>query len=263
MLTRISTIALIFFALVSCSPYQKVLNGDDYDAKYTYANDLFEKEQYAKAIPLYEELKRVFLGKDKMRVILLNLAYCEFNTNQLYLATYHFKQFYEAYPLAPQAETAFFMHCKCQYTLSPKHSLDQQSTQKAINAFEKFVATYPDSEKVNECNALIDELSIKIEEKAFISAKLYYNIGDFKAAVWALNNFIKDNPGSSFREEAEFLVLESAYKLAKNSVQKKKEERYVETVEYFKSFKKHFPESKFLDKAKSYMMESQKALNSI
>lgn len=262
MLTRTSVIALLFFALASCSPYQKVLNGDDFDAKFAYANELYEKEQYAKAIPLYEELKRVFLGKDKMRVILINLANCEYQSEQLYLASYHFKQYFEAYPLSGQAEDALFMHCKCQHRLSPKSTLDQQSTQKAISAFEKFVVTFPESDKVKECNRMIDELSVKIEEKSFTAARLYHGIGDYKAAVWALNNFIRDNPGTIFREEAEFLVVESAYMLAKNSVQKKQEERYVETVEYFKTFKSRYPDSKYLNKAKSYVVSSQVVLNS-
>lgn len=261
MLTRISSIALIFFALTACSPYQKVLNGDDYDAKFTYANELYEKGQYAKAIPLYEELKRVFLGKDKMRTIMLNLANCEYETDQLFLASYHFKQYYDAYPLSAAAENALYLHCKCQYRVSPKSSLDQQATQKAINSFEKFIVAFPDSDKVQECNRLIDELTEKIEAKAFTSAKLYHGIGDYKAAVWALNNFIRDNPGTVHREEAEFLVVESSYLLAKNSVKKKQEERYVETIEYYNAFRNRFPESKYLNKAKTYMTSAQQALN--
>jgi len=263
LIARNSLNLLIFFALASCSQYQKTLNSDDFDAKLEMANKLYEKGQYAKAIPLYEELKRVFLGKDKMKTILFNLSYCEYNTQQFFLAAYHFKQFYESYPISKQAEEALFMHCKCQYTVSPKHSLDQESTQKAIAAFERFVTTFPDSEHVGECNKLIDELTLKIEEKAYLAAKLYYNIQDYKAAVWALNNFIKDYPGSTFQEEAEFLIVESSYRLAKNSVQKKQEERFVETIEYFNSFKSHFPKSRFMEKAKSYMSDSQKVLNEL
>jgi outer membrane protein assembly factor BamD len=238
--------------LTSCSEYQKVLNGEDFNLKLETANSLYEKEQYGKALPLYEELKRIYLGQDQMKVILLNMAYCEYNTDQFFLASYHFKQYYEAYPYSKSSEDALFMHCKCLYTTSPKASLDQQSSDRAIAAFEKFTLTYPESDKVDECNLIIDELRVKIEEKAYKTAKIYYKIQDYKAAVWALGNYTRDYPGSRFEEEARFLMIESSYKFAQNSVNKKKEERFVETIDYYKTFKELFPNSSFSKQAKEY-----------
>ncbi|MGB0431651.1 MAG: outer membrane protein assembly factor BamD, partial [Bacteroidia bacterium] len=192
--------------LTSCSEYQKVVNSDDYTLKLETANKLFGEEEFNKALPLYEELRRIFLGQDQMKTILYNLAYCEFNMEQYFLASYHFKQFYDSYPYSKNSEDALFMHSKCLYTTSPKSSLDQQSSQKAINAFEKFTNTFPDSEHVAECNKIIDELRSKIELKSYQTAKIYHKIQDYKAAVWALGNFTRDNPGSKYEEEARFLM---------------------------------------------------------
>jgi len=254
---------LIITLLASCNEYQKVVNGEDYNLKFETANALYEKEQYGKALPLYEELRKIFLGQEQMKTILLNLANCEFQTEQYYLASYHFKQFYEAYPFSKSAEDALFMHCTCLYTASPKHSLDQQSSLKAISAFEKFATSFPESNRVDECNRLIDELMTKMEYKAFISAKLYYKIEDYKAAVWALSNYSRDFPGSVYDEESQFLIVESAFKFASLSVKKKQEERYVETIDYFRTFKTNYPNSKYLKKAKEYFDTAQSELNNL
>lgn len=256
-------IVLSFLILTSCSDYQKMINSEDYNKKYEYANMLYEKNQFVRALPLYEELRKIFLGQEQMKTILLNLANCEYQTDQFFLASYHFKQYYEAYPYSKSAEDALFMHCTCLYTTSPKHSLDQQSSEKAIAAFEKFTVTFPESERVEECNRQIDMLRQKIEFKAFSTARLYYKIQDFKAAVWALSNFSRDFPGSVYNEEAQFLIVESAYRLAELSVRNKKEERFVQTIDYFKTFRNNYPNSKFLKKAKEYFEASQTELNNI
>lgn len=261
--TKIALTALIVLGLASCSEYQKVLNSEDFDKKLTLANELYEKEQYSKALPLYEELKRVFLGQEKMRTVLLNLAYCEFNTNQYMLAGFHFNQFYEAYPKAKAAEDAMFQHCVCLYKMSPKESLDQKSTTRAIDAFQRFTQTYPLSPRVDDCNRWIDLLRVKLEYKAFHAARLYHQILDYKAAVWALNNFLQDFPGSQYEEEARFLILESSYRFAKISVAQKKEERFVQTIEYYKVFKSMFPNSKYTRDAKDYFMGAKMELNDL
>ncbi|MBI3142748.1 MAG: outer membrane protein assembly factor BamD [Bacteroidetes bacterium] len=258
--------ALFFVAALTgtaCSEYQKMLNSEDYPGKFELANQLFADGKYGKALPLYDELKRIYLGQEQMKLIIYNLAQCEFETEQYYLAAYHYKQFYDSYPFAKQAEDALFLHCKCLYTTSPKESLDQSSAQKTISALESFALAFPDSDKILEANKLIDELRRKQEEKAFKTASLYHKIENYKAAVWALGNFNRDYPGSIYEEQAMFLVLESAYLYARVSVRKKQEERYIEFIEYYKGFKNAFPSSKLLKKAKEYLDNAQNELKKL
>lgn len=53
------------------------------------------------------------------------------------------------------------------YKTSPGYRLDQSNTEKAIDGFQLFVNTYPNSKRVEECNKLIDECRAKIEFKSF------------------------------------------------------------------------------------------------
>ncbi|MCB0738010.1 MAG: outer membrane protein assembly factor BamD [Bacteroidetes bacterium] len=241
-------IITLFFAF-GCSKYQKVMNGDDVKAKVRMADSLYAVEEYDRAKVLYNEGKNAYLPQEDSRRVLYHLAYCEFYTDEKYLAAYHFNRFYESYPYSSQAEDALYMNAVCQYDVSPKYSLDQSSTKKAINAYQLFVSRFPNSEKVEGCNSKIDELRLKLETKAFENAKLWHQILDYKSAVTALNNFIENYPASNFREEAEFLIVESSYLLATMSVPKKKLERFNEALDNYRDFKADYPQSNFGEKA--------------
>lgn len=264
-MSRAQLIVLILAVLTfsSCSEYQKILNSDDYSLKYKKANEYFEKEDYNRALPLYDELRRIYLGKEESEMTLYRLALCEFETKQLYLASYHFNQYFESFPYGDYAEKALYMHAMCLYELSPKHSLDQSSTAKAIRAFQLFTTRFPESENVDLCNKRIDELRKKVEIKAFENAALFHQIQDFKSAVWSLSNFVQDYPMSPFREKAEFLRLESSYELAMRSVRSKQEERLVEAIEYYQDFRMRYPKSPFLNDAKKFKLNAQEELNNL
>ncbi len=50
----------VFPLLYSCSDYQQVLKGSNYDDKWNTALKLYENKQYNRALPLFEELLTVY-----------------------------------------------------------------------------------------------------------------------------------------------------------------------------------------------------------
>ena len=61
---RLFLLSLIFTA-VACSKYQKVLKSNDYELKYVKAKEYYNKNDYFRALPLFEELVNVFKGTDR------------------------------------------------------------------------------------------------------------------------------------------------------------------------------------------------------
>jgi outer membrane protein assembly factor BamD len=131
--------------------------------------------------------------------------------------------------------------------MSPNPKLDQTYTEKAIEGLQLFVNTFPRSERVAECNQLIDELRIKLEKKALQQGELYYNIGQYEAAVKSFSNMLNDFPDALEAEKVRYLMLKATYEFAKKSVYARKLERFEESeVLYTKFIKKH-PTSKYSD----------------
>jgi outer membrane protein assembly factor BamD len=148
-----------------------------------------------------------------------------YKTKQYYSANYQFESFVSSYPKSEKAEEAAYLGAKCYSMLSPVYSLDQVDTFKGIDKLQAFIDRYPDSQYLAEANTALKDLREKIEKKVFENAKGYNTISDYKSAIVALDNFVSDYPGTPYKEDALYYKLDSAYKLAINSVPSKMEER--------------------------------------
>jgi outer membrane protein assembly factor BamD len=252
----------LFFA-TACSPYQRILKSDDISLKYQAAEKYYNKGDYTRAYPLLEELVPVYRGTAQGEKIYYMYANTNYKLHNYYLAGYHFKTYAEAYPLSENSEEAYYMHAYCLYLESPRKDLDQGSTKNAIDAFHLFINKFPNSSKIELSNKFIDELVDKLERKELDNAMLYYKIEDYKSSLWALRNYLIEFPASPKREEIQFLIVKSAYLLASNSIETKKEERFYNTVQSYLEFKERFPGSKYIGEADKYYNEANNQIQKI
>jgi outer membrane protein assembly factor BamD len=131
----------------------------------------------------------------------------------------------------------------CFFMDSPKPRLDQTLTQKAIDALQLYINLYPSTERAAEANRLIIEMRDKLVYKSFLTGKLYYDLGNYKAAVVALTNSLKSFPDTKYREDLTFMLLDAKYNLAIYSTEDKKELRLSDALDEYFSFVDEFPES--------------------
>jgi outer membrane protein assembly factor BamD len=254
MFFRKKTVILLFsIALMSvaCSEYQKVLKSNDVDYKYTKAIEYYEKDDYLRAYPIFEEIIPLLRGTDKAEVATYYYCYSNYYLSDYYLAGYHFKKFHKTYPTSTHAEEALFMTAYCSYINSPTYKLDQTNTKNAISDMQIFVNAYPKSTLVDSCNKLIDELRAKLELKSYNNAKLYFKTEYYKSAIIALNNTLKDFPNTDKVEEINYLILKSKFLLAINSVLSKKAERLEDVIESYYTFVDQFASSKYIKECES------------
>ena len=251
------------FVLFSCNSYEKLLKSSDYDLKLSKAKEYYQKEDYYRAKPLFEELITVYKGTKSVEQIYYFYAYCEYGMGNYLLASYHFKNIYQTYPKSQYAEDCRYRYAYCFYMMSPIFSLDQDNTVKAINAFQLFINSNPTSEKVEEANKVMDKLRRKLELKAFANANLYFNVRDYKAAAISFKNLLEEYPDSEDTEEAQFLIFKSYFLLAKKSIESKKAERYQLTLNVYQDFIDKYPESEHLKEAKSIYYDTLQSLNKI
>ena len=220
-------VLVIIPLLISCSQYQKLLKSTDYELKYTKAMEYYEAEDFMRAATLFNELQSIYRGTDKSEVISFTYSKCLYGLSDYIMAGHYFRQFYKTFPSSDYAEECQFMSAYCYYMVSPKPRLDQTDTYNAINEFQLFINLYPKSPRVEEAERLITELRDKLVYKSYLSAKLYFNLGNYmgnnyQSAVIAAQNSLKEFPDTKYREELSFLILEAKYIQAENSVLAKK-----------------------------------------
>jgi len=181
------------------------------------------------------------------------------------MAGLYFREFVKTFPSSQLAEECQFQSAYCYYKLSPNPRLDQTDTENAISEFQLFINLFPNSSKVEDATRMMDELRNKLVEKAYLNAKLYFDLGtymgnNYKAAVITAQNTLKEFPDTKYREELSFLILESKFIQAVNSVEEKKEERLRDTIDEYYSFINEYPNSKYLKKAERILQQTQSML---
>ncbi|MEM9686651.1 MAG: outer membrane protein assembly factor BamD [Bacteroidota bacterium] len=241
-------IPIVIFAM-SCSQYQKALKNEDIKVKYDLAEKLYKEGDYKRANRLFEQILPSYTGKPQGERVVFFHADSYYQTKDYYLASYQFEKFYKSYPKSEKAEEAAFLEAKSYYHISPRYSVDQTDTYKAIDKFQGFIDNHPNSTYLTEANTIVKELRNKLEKKAFEIAKQYNTLQDYKSAIEALDNFVSDYPGTPYREDALFYKLDSSYKLAMNSISGKLRERFNNAKTAYETFKKYYPESKYKEEA--------------
>ncbi len=238
-------LVLFLFFFSSCGEYEKLLKSGDVDAKYKMGLKYYDEGNWTRASTLFEQIIPRLKGTGKAEEVDYKFAMCYYNMKDYVLAGHYFRTFVATYYSSAHAEEADYLAAYCYYKLSPRPQLDQTNTLNAINAFTLFKNKFPASDKIEEADKYIQEMINKLVEKSFINAKLYYNLGKYKAAIVAIKNSIGDYPDSMYREELIYLKLRSSFLLAEGSIRQKQEERYQNTVDEYYSFVDEFPDSKY------------------
>ncbi len=210
-------ISMVLICFGCRSKFAKTRKKGSFDEKFEAAVKYYDKKDYYHASILFEDLLPLANGKKNADKIELYYAYTQFYEKQYIVSSYYFKRYYETYTRSEKVQEAMYMRGVCLYKISPKSTLDQQSTEKAIIAFQNYINKYPYSEYASEVNQKIDELQEKLELKAYTNTKLYHKVERYKASVVAVDNFKIDFPDSHYNEELQFLKVESQYKLGKES----------------------------------------------
>ncbi|MGM0496758.1 MAG: outer membrane protein assembly factor BamD [Bacteroidota bacterium] len=257
---KLLLVFIIGVVLFSSCKYEKLLKSSDYQLKYDKAIEYYKAEDYEHAIGLFEQLNPVLKATNKADTVLYYLADSYFEQTDYILAEHHFKQFHETYGNHIWAEEAEYMRAFCNYKLSPRPQLDQSYTRKAINQFQLFINRHPNSSKAQESREYISKLRDKLAKKAYNSAKLYYDMKDYKAAIVALENCLKRFPNTSHREELRYLILRSKFYLATYSIKDKEKERYQAALDEYYTFENEFPDSEYEEKVESIYEKTQKHL---
>ncbi len=256
-------VSVLFVSIfISCSQYEKVLRSHDYKLKYKKAFEYYNKGDYLRAATLFDQLAPAYKGTAVSDSVHFFQAKSYFYQRDYILSGHMFQTFSRTYGASPFVEEADFMVAYCYYMMSPRPNLDQSNSISAIEYFQLYLIKYPDSEKVEQVTEILNELKDKLVEKSFLSAKLYFDLSDYKASLVALSNSLIDYPDSKYREEILFMVLKSSYLLAFNSIESKKKERYQATVDEYYTFITEYPESKYNKDATRYYEQAQKYLES-
>ncbi len=234
--------------MLSCGEYQALLKSTDPDLKYNKGVEYFEKKDFMRAQTLFDDVTPYYRGTERSEELLYYLAESYMGMEDYYTATEYYQTYVRTYP-----KGKYVVHCKymvgyCFYLDSPDARLDQDATHNAILALQEFIDVYPEDEKVQDANRILEELADKLAYKEYYNADLYYNLGNYlgnnyESAIIVAQNAIEKYPANKYRQKLMLIILEAKYQQALMSVEEKREERYRDTLDEYYAYVTEYPDT--------------------
>jgi outer membrane protein assembly factor BamD len=257
---RLYIVPILLVLVSSCGEYDKLLKSTDADLKKEKAKEYYADGQYVKSSELLSQILPRFRATEEAEELNWMHVLSYYGMKDYFTASAYFKSFIDQFPFGKHAEEAHYLVAMSDYKISPRTELDQDNTKKALEEFTIFVSRYSNSPKVEECNKMITELQDKLVEKSHNNALLYYNMREYKAAVVAINNSLKQYSNSKYREEMMYLKLYSLFLYAEKSMPDKQKLRYQDTLDDYYTFMEEFPKSQYSKDVASIFSRTNKFL---
>jgi outer membrane protein assembly factor BamD len=263
---RVSVVFILIlglFVAFSCSKFRRIEKNPDWRVKYEAGLVYYGKKDYYRTSILFEQILPIVRGLPEAEKVQFYLAYCQYYEKLYLLAAEQFKSFYETYGRGTLSEEARFMYAYSLYRSSPGPTLDQSESIEAMTSMQDFLNRFPNSKFKDQAIEVIYTVQERLEKKGFENANQYVRMRQYKAAIVAMDNFQKNFPDSKYLEESYYLVVQSKFELAEESVESKQRERYQDVLQSYKNFVDRYPNSKFMKDAERYYVNSNSKVTTL
>lgn len=263
MKVKVLLIGLVVLGLTGCGEFQAIVKSKDPDYKFQKALEYFNQKQYVKAQQLLDDVTIYYKGTERSEDVLCYLARCYMGQKAYNTASEYYQAYVRNYPKGKYIVEARFQEGHCYFMDAPDARLDQETTKKAIAAFDEFVNLYPESPYASQAYEEMSTLYDQLAYKELLSAQLYYNLGtylgnNYLSAEIVAKNALKNYPSNSYQEELSWLIFEAKYQQVLLSVEEKKLERARDTQDEYYNFITEYPSSKHRKDAEKIYKEMSK-----
>lgn len=166
----------------SCSTTQEILIQGAEETFHRGMRSLQDKD-YLKAKDEFDIVVKQYPASAYADSAQFYLAETYFDQGEYVTAAFEYGNVFRNYPSSKLAPGARFKIAECYAAQAPRAQLDQESTTKAIDAFQSFTDYYPNSPLVADASAEIMNLRNKLALKDYIIAELYSTMGYYKGAI--------------------------------------------------------------------------------
>jgi outer membrane protein assembly factor BamD len=217
------------------------------DDRFAKAVARFDNGDYLEAINEFTVITLQYPGSSVAADAQFYLGECRFRREEYVLAAFEYSVLKRNYPASTRVPEGQYRLALCYYELSPRSSLDQEYTRKAIDELQAFVEYYPGNERATDAEEKIRELTNRLARKQYDTARLYAAMQYSRAALLSYDTIIEkyhdtDYAPLAYLEKAELLIdrerfTEAATALGQfitkypNSVLRVRAERLLEDAE--------------------------------
>jgi len=218
MVRRGSIVLLAAVALIlsGCSSGEstKTMTAEE---RFSHAKTLFDKGNTLDAVNEFTVITLQYQGSTSAADAQYYLGECRFEREEYMLAAFEYMVVKRNYPASPRVPDALYKLALSYYKLSPKSSLDQQYTKRALDEFQSFVEYYPSHAMAVDAEARIKELNTRMAKKQYETARLYAIMEYYRAALFYYDDVIEKYHDTEYAplayiDKVDLLVSRDRYK---------------------------------------------------
>ncbi len=215
------------------------------EARLERGLELYQDKRFEKAVEDFRYVTFNAPGSEYGDDAQYFLAKCHFGLKEYVLAVSEYERLRRIYPDSPLLPDAAYGRAESFDMLSPKYSLDQEYTTKALVAYQEFLEDYPENVRREEAQARLDDLRFKLAKKIFENGKLYYRMSEYTPAIIYLEQILDQYYDSGYATPARWYIAQSHAKL----------HRVAEAVAVLHSIIERSDSAEYIEKARRMLAE--------
>ena len=183
------------------------------EVRFETGKEYYDAGKYRKAI---QELKFVTFNAPGSEIgddAQFYLANSHFELKEYILAISEYERLLRVHPESPFLEEGEYKRALCFDKMSPSSYHDQTNTLKALDAYQEYIETWPESEYKIKAESRLDLLRFKLAKKIFDNGKQYQKLGECESSAIYMRQLLEKYYDSDLAPEARWRLAECEMKL--------------------------------------------------
>ena len=225
LLPILSSIFLLFW-VSGCALFEKKEPERTPQAAYEEALRLLERKKYERSAEAFRKFKEDFPLSTYTPLAELRLADSLYFDKNYAEAIVLYEEFKKLHPIHPEIPYAIYQVGMCHFKQMLAIDRDQTVAEKALEQFRYVVENFPQSKYTSDAKTKMQLCQRQLADHEYVIADFYYRMGHYKAARGRLEEILKKYPDVGLEKKINPLLETCREKIAKEEkTQKEKEEK--------------------------------------
>jgi outer membrane protein assembly factor BamD len=198
---------------------------------YKRGAEFYQEGRYKKAIESFQRMRELFPLHPMAPDAELGIADSYFSNENYLEAELTYKDFIDMRPTNANVPYAMYQLAMSHYKQIDTIDRDQTDTVKALRAFERLIARFPDSKFSLLAERQVLDCRKRLAEHEFYVGNFYFTRGKYKAALGRFETIAREYAGIGLDYKIGYFIEESKKRLtrqeAEEKAKKEKEEKKI------------------------------------
>jgi len=215
------TAFLISVSSGGCASWKKKEPEPTPEMLYERAMNLFNKKSYEGGAEAFKKLRDEFPLSDYSVIAELRTADSYYFNKNYAEAILLYEEFKKLHPLHSEVPYSIYQLGMCHFKRMSTVDRDQTETEKAIEQFRYLIENFPQSAQTSEAKARLQACQKQLADHEFYIGNFYFRIKRYKAALGRYEFILQKYPESGLEQKIKPLIATCQTEIVKQEGKKK------------------------------------------